>query len=127
MEETRNINDYLNTNWLTQSEGQLSVDVVETKTHVIVRSAIAGVRSEDLDIVLNEDTLTIRGQRHLEQDYTQDQLVVQECHWGAFSRSIILPCHVDPDCVDAVLKRGILTIKMKKIEMAKNISVHELA
>lgn len=127
MEETRNINEYLNTNWLTQSEGQLSVDVVETHTHVIVRSAIAGVRSEDLDINLSEDTLTIRGERHVEQDFHQDQLVVQECHWGTFSRSIILPSHVDPDSVDAVLKRGILTIRMKKVDMEKKISVHEIA
>lgn len=126
MEDTHSINDYLGASWLTHEEGQLSVDVVETKTHVIVRSAIAGVRCEDLDITLSEDTLTICGERHLDQENADSELIVQECHWGAFSRSIILPSHVDPDSVDATLKRGVLTIKMKKVDMETKISIHEI-
>lgn len=124
MEETRSSQNYLDAHWLSQ-EGQLSVDVAETLTSIVVRSAIAGVRAEDLDISLSEDTLTIRGARHLDDHINEDQLIVQECHWGAFSRSIILPSPVDPDSVDAVLKRGILTIRLKKIEMEKRVPVHE--
>ncbi len=127
MQETHNVNDYISSGWLSNTEGQLSVDVIETEKEVIIRSAIAGVRSEDLDITLNDDTLTIRGERHVEQDHRSDQLVIQECHWGTFSRSIILPSHVDQDHVNAVLKRGILTIRLKKVEMDKKIAVHELA
>ncbi len=127
MQQTQNINEYLQGTWLGQPEGQLSVDVLETEQHVIVRSAIAGVRSEDLDITLYDDTLTIRGSRETQQIHDQHELIVQECHWGAFSRSIILPCHVDPDCVEAVLRRGILTITLKKVAADKKISVHDRA
>lgn len=113
--------------WLSQPEGKLSVDVVETHDEIVVRSAIAGVRTQDLDITLSDDTLTIRGSRtHECKERRHDQIHVQECHWGSFSRTIILPCAVDADSVDATLKRGILTIRMKKVEMDKSIPVLEL-
>lgn len=113
--------------WLSLNEGKLSVDVLETEREIIVRSAIAGVRAEDLEINLSEDTLTIRGTRqHGCEEETQGDIHVQECHWGSFSRTVILPSHIDPASVEAVMKRGILTIRMKKIEMDHKVSIEEL-
>ncbi len=115
---------FISSSWLTQTEGQLLVDVMETRSEVIVRSAIAGVLAEDLDITLSEDTLTIRGSRYEEKDLSRHHIMhAQECHWGAFSRSIILPSHVDPNSVQAVLKKGVLTIRLKKTEMDQSINV----
>jgi HSP20 family protein len=113
--------------WLSQQEGKLSVDVMETDTHVIIRTAIAGVTAHDLEITLVDDTLTIRGSRH--HSYEEQPAAfthVQECHWGSFSRTIILPAHVDSDAVDATMKRGILTIRLKKVEMQKTIPVLDI-
>ena len=122
LDHSLNISD-----WLSQTEGKLSVDVIETRNEMIVRTAIAGVNSKDLDITLSDDTLTIRGNRHHQcEESRHDQIHVQECHWGAFSRTIILPCAVDQDCVDATLKRGILTIRMKKVDSDRRIPVLEL-
>lgn len=119
--------DFTDASWFLQNEGQLSVDVMETPRELIVRSAIAGVNAEDLDITLHEDTLTIRGSRAHEMTETKRGIWhVQECHWGAFSRSIILPSHVDPTSVDAILKKGVLTIRMKKTDMDKPISILDL-
>jgi HSP20 family protein len=115
------------TDWLSSAEGKLSVDVIETADEILVRSAIAGVRANDLDITLSDDTLTIRGVRSHEcEESSHDQIHVQECHWGAFSRTVILPSAIDPDSVDATLQRGILTIRMKKVETDKRIRVLEL-
>lgn len=120
-------NDFMEETWLTHDEGQLSVDVIETDSTIVVRSAIAGVKSEDLDITLTEDTITIRGERtHYCNETNKDQVHVQECHWGSFSRSIILPSHIDPDTVNATLKRGILTIIMNKVEMDKKVHVVDI-
>lgn len=119
--------DEIGNEWLSHSEGQLSVDVVETDKEIIVRSAIAGVTAEDLEITLSDDTLTVRGKRsHGCQESHTDQIHVQECHWGSFSRSIILPSSVDPDRVEASLKRGILTIRMKKNDMERTIPIFEV-
>jgi HSP20 family protein len=88
--------------WLARQEGQLSVDVVETDREIIVRSAVAGVRSADLDIALTADTLTIRGERALDcQDYEDGVIHLAECYWGTFSRSIVLPHPVKPNEADA--------------------------
>ncbi len=123
----QNYEEFIDSEWLSHSEGQLSVDVIETRTNIIVRSAIAGITADDLDISLSEDTLTIRGERqHNCEESKGDEIHIQECHWGAFSRSIILPSNVDPDSVDAVLKRGILTITMTKQDMDKSVPVLDL-
>jgi HSP20 family protein len=125
--DEKDFDEFADSEWLSHSEGQLSVDVIETKKEIIVRSAIAGISAEDLDISLSEDTLTVRGERHHNCEISStDRVHVEECHWGAFSRSIILPSNVDPDSVDAVLKRGILTITMSKQEMDKSVPVLDL-
>ncbi len=122
LDQSLNVSD-----WLSHTEGKLSVDVVETRDEIVVRCAIAGVHTQDLDITLSDDTLTIRGSRQHEcEESKHDQIHVQECHWGAFSRTVILPCDVDPDSVDATLRRGILTIRMKKVDSEKRIPVLEL-
>jgi HSP20 family protein len=118
---------FLDSQWLSAPEGQLAIDVHETPSRIIVRSAIAGVNAKCIEITLTEDTLTIRGSRHQEfKSARAERTHIQECHWGAFSRSVILPSHVDPARVEATLKRGILTITMKKVEMEKNVPVLDL-
>jgi HSP20 family protein len=100
-------------NW-GADEGQLAIDVIETPETVIIRSAIAGVKEKDLDINVNEDLVTIRGQRQTDPLPDQATLHYNECFWGNFSRSIILPCRVKTDEAEAGLKNGILTITIPK-------------
>lgn len=111
--------------WPSDSEGRLNVDVIETDRALIVRTAVAGVKSEQLDVSVSEDTVTIRGTRQEPQTVFERQGVVhaRECHWGAFSRSIVLPCHVRPDESDAVLKDGILTVTLQKAQRGGRLSI----
>lgn len=110
--------------WLDENyEGQLSVDVYSTNKEVIIKSTIAGVKPEDIDISVNNDMLTIRGERHAEKDEKIEEYFYQECYWGSFSRSIILPTEVDADKVSASFKNGILTIKLIKINKTKSVSI----
>jgi HSP20 family protein len=109
---------------LFAGEGQLSVDVVESHDEILVRSAIAGVEVGDLDITVTPDTVTIRGKREHGCETRDDEMVhVEECFWGAFSRSVVLPHAVRPENADASLKNGILTIRLKKAEMRNRIDV----
>ncbi len=98
----------------TRTEGQLAVDVIETPDRVIIRSAIAGVSENDLHITINEDMVTIRGARTIAPLPLDATVHYEECFWGAFSRSIILPCRITPDDADASLLNGILTITLNK-------------
>lgn len=95
-------------------EGQLAIDVIETPEQILIRAAIAGVKEQDLDIHVNEDLVTIRGERHIDVLPTRATVHYEECFWGAFSRSVILPCRVKADEAEAALKNGILTITIPK-------------
>lgn len=108
-------------------EGQLSLDVYQDKDNVIVKSTIAGVRPEDLDITISNDTVTIKGERKREQTVRDEDYFYQECYWGAFSRSLNLPVEVDVDHATADLKDGILTVILPKASRlrTKKVKVKE--
>lgn len=99
--------------WM-EAEGQLAIDVYQTEKELVIISAIAGIKSEEIDITVEGDLVTIRGKREKpfmeEEDY-----FTQECYWGPFSREIILPTEVDPERTKASMKSGILTIRIPKI------------
>ena len=114
-----------NEEWMDNEyeEGQLSIDVYQTPQTIIVKSTIAGVKPEDIDISINNDMLTIRGKREEEETIKEDEYLYRECYWGSFSRSIILPLEVESNKIDAVLENGVLTITLPKAKTAKQISV----
>lgn len=95
-------------------EGQLAVDVYQTEDDIIVKTPIAGVRPEDLDISVTDDVLTIKGERKKDSTIEEDNYLVQECYWGSFSRSYILPVAVDAENASASIKDGVLTVKVPK-------------
>ncbi len=104
-----------NSDWTAdETEGQLSVDVYQTPADIVIKSTIAGVKPENLDIAITNDMVTIRGRREAEEALKKDEYFYQECYWGAFSRSIILPVDVQTDKSLATLKNGVLTIKLPK-------------
>jgi HSP20 family protein len=98
---------------LAADEGELSVDIFETPSELILQSTIAGVKISDLELSLHGDMLTIRGRRHHEVPAAARPLYT-ECYWGPFSRSIILPVEVRADEASAILRSGVLTIALPK-------------
>ena len=101
-------------------EGQLTVDVYETPDSFVIKSAVAGVSSDKLDISITNDAVTVKGERSSEEKIKADTYLHRECYWGRFSRSIILPQEIDPDRARASLKNGILKIELPKISKAKS-------
>jgi HSP20 family protein len=112
--------------WLSKDyEGQLSVDVYHNEKEIIVRSTVAGVKPEDLNIMIDNDLLTIRGKREAEPNVSPSDYLYRECYWGGFSRTIVLPQDVKADKIKAVLKNGLLTIILPKAASDTKIKVRE--
>ncbi|NTU98450.1 Hsp20/alpha crystallin family protein [Candidatus Falkowbacteria bacterium] len=112
--------------WLESEyeEGQLSIDVYQTPESIIVKSTIAGVKPEDIDISVNNDLLTIRGKREMDDSTIMDEdYLFRECYWGTFSRSIILPIEIKTDKIDAYLENGVLTVTLPKAKAKKQVTV----
>ncbi len=105
---------------MEEGEGQLTIDVYQTPEEIVVESTIAGVNPEDLDIDISSEAVTIRGKRTKEKKISDEDYFYQECYWGKFSRSVILPQEVDPDAAVASLKNGVLTIRLPKINRQKS-------
>ena len=99
-----------NEEWLNDFEGQLNIDMYQTKDNVIIKSTIAGVRPEDIDITVANDMVTIKGSRRKEESVSADDYFYQECYWGGFSRSVIIPVDIDREEIEADLEDGILTV-----------------
>ncbi len=101
-----------------EQEGQLTVDVFQDDSNVIIQSTIAGVSPDDLDVSITNDMVTIRGERRQTYNTDAEDYFYQECYWGSFSRSIILPIEIDADRAEAKIKNGILTIRIPKANAA---------
>ncbi len=105
------------TPWLDEEnhEGQLTVDVFQTPTHIIIKALVAGVKREDLDIGISRDMVTIRGKREEERSISENDYFHKELYWGAFSRTIMLPHEIEIDGAEATENLGLLTIKLPKV------------
>jgi HSP20 family protein len=96
--------------------GQLAVDVYETDDKLVIKARTAGVNKSDLDVSIADGVLTISGTLSSGDDTAAIQWHVQECYWGEFSRTLVLPIPVKEDEVEAVLKDGVLAISFNKIK-----------
>ena len=103
----------------SDAEGQLTIDVYQTDSEIVIKSTIAGVKPEDLDVSINNDMVTIRGERKNEEVVNGENYYYQECYWGGFSRSVVLPVEILSDKSEASLKNGILTIRLPKADTTK--------
>jgi HSP20 family protein len=112
-------------NWIEEDieEGELLVDVYQSNNSIVIRSTIAGVKPEDIDIDINNDMITIRGRRKEELVAEEEDYFYKECYWGGFSRSIILPCEVQANRVKASLKNGVLTVTLPKVMSKKAVKI----
>jgi len=102
-----------------EEEGRLTVDVYQTDDEIVIVAPVAGVSPDDIDISLSGDMITIKGKREMNPKENEVDYLYQECFWGSFSRTIILPSEIDPEKVKATLKEGILKIHLPKVKKEK--------
>ena len=98
-------------------DGQLAIDVFQDEKFVYIRSIIGGIDPKNIEVHINNDMVTIKGKRIAPSDTVKaEHYFIQECYWGEFSRSIVLPVPVKEDEIEAMLKDGVLTISFSKVK-----------
>jgi len=102
-----------------EPEGKLAIDVYQTDSEIVIQAPIAGVKKENLNISIESDVVTIKGEREKPDAVEEKNYFHQECYWGPFSREIILPTEGDPSRAEATMKEGILTLRIPRIEREK--------
>lgn len=105
---------------IDENDGQLTVDVYKNNDdEIVVQSTVAGVNPDDLDVNITNESVTIRGKRERSEKIEDKNFFYQECFWGSFSRSIILPEEIDVDKSVVSFKNGVLTIRLPKLDRKK--------
>ena len=107
-----------------ETDGQLSVDVINTDDAIIIKSMLAGVKPSDIDIDIARDMVTIRGEREEAHEVSEKDYYHKELYWGGFSRNILLPEEVDVDTAEATEKNGLLTLTLPKLDKSRKTKVH---
>ncbi|MCK5059852.1 MAG: Hsp20/alpha crystallin family protein [Candidatus Pacebacteria bacterium] len=107
--------------WMEEEagDGQLTIDVYQTPSDVVVKTMVAGVKPEDLDIDISRDMVTIRGKRESEKVVSEEDYFHKELYWGSFSRTVLLPQEIDVEEAEAIEKHGLLIIRLPKINKDK--------
>jgi HSP20 family protein len=97
----------------------LPLDVSTTSDELVIQAALAGVKPEEVDITVENGTLTIRGETQAERTEGDGDYLVREIRRGTFSRSISLPAGLEPDKATAAFENGMLTLRVPKAEQVK--------
>jgi len=91
-----------------------AVDIYETENELVLKADLPDVNEKDLDIRIESNTLTIKGERKLEEKVKEDNYLRVERTYGSFSRSFSLPSTVDSGSIKADYKNGVLTVELPK-------------
>ncbi|HVT75276.1 MAG TPA: Hsp20/alpha crystallin family protein [Candidatus Paceibacterota bacterium] len=113
MDESRGILDE------SDEEGQLTVDVYQTPDEIVLKTMVAGVRPEDLDINITRDMVAIKGKREESAEIHDHDYFHKELYWGSFARTIMLPEEIEVEEAEAIERHGLLTIKLPKVDKSK--------
>jgi HSP20 family protein len=100
-----------------------SVDIYEDKGDLVLKAEIPGMKKEDIDITLNEDSITISGEKQSNEEIKKKDFYRWECSYGSFSRTFALPTDIQMNKVTSKYTDGILEIRMPKSEEAKKKEV----
>ena len=119
LEETEEIEKENKESWLTDGEGELAIDVHQEKDAVVIKTMVAGVDPSDLEINVSRDMITIHGKRENDSEVEDENYYHRELYWGAFSRTIMLPCEVESEEAEAKESHGLLIIRLPKIDKNK--------
>lgn len=100
-----------------------SLDVYEEKDDVVVKAELPGMKKEQIEVTVTGDMVTIKGEKKEEEEVKEKDYYRRERSYGAFSRSVALPCEVKGGEVKASFKDGVLEVRMPKTEEAKTKAV----
>ena len=97
----------------------IPLDVYQNANEVVVKASLPGIKSEDVEISITGDTLTIKGEAKEEKEIKKEDYFCQEQSYGTFSRSVVLPADLKFDDIEATLEDWVLTLSIPRAEEKK--------
>jgi HSP20 family protein len=108
--------------------GQVAVDILELSESIIIIAPLAGMEVDNVDIAISKNVLTISGNRAKPSVYEEaEKSLVEECFFGPFSRSVILPENLAFNKIRATMENNLLFVDIPKLHFpSKNIKINKL-
>jgi HSP20 family protein len=91
-----------------------AVDIQETENELTLKADLPGIDEKDIDVRIENNTLTLRGERKFEKKVNEDNYLRVERSYGSFSRTFSLPNTINTEAINAEYKNGVLTVQMPK-------------
>jgi HSP20 family protein len=104
---------------ITEQNHFPKVDVTETKSEFFISAELPGIYDKDIDVTLEDGTLTFKGEKKVEKENNQGEFYCRERSYGAFQRNFKVPETIDQNKIDASFNKGILTVKLPKTPESK--------
>jgi HSP20 family protein len=101
------------------ADGQLPVDVYQTDNDIIIRTFVAGVRPDDINLSISRDVVVIDGIREERDQRSDNDYIKRELFWGSFATTIHLPQEIDVDTASASSKDGLLTLVLPRLDKSR--------
>jgi HSP20 family protein len=102
-----------------EQEAELAVDVSQTPTEIVIKTMVAGVNPDELDVSISQEMVIIKGSRHESYHVEENDYFHRELYWGSFARTVLLPAEVKGEEAIAELRHGLLTIRLPKVDKQK--------
>lgn len=102
-----------------EEEAELAVDVSQTPTEIVIKTMVAGVNPDELDVSISQEMVILKGSRREMHQMDDNDYFHKELYWGSFSRTILLPAEVKAEEAIAELRHGLLTIRLPKVDKQK--------
>jgi HSP20 family protein len=96
-----------------------AVDILENERGITIKAELPGIDTKDIEVTVDNNVLTLKGERHVEKDARKENFHRMERAYGVFTRSFALPTHVDAAHVTADFKDGLLTVTLPRSDAAK--------
>lgn len=103
--------------WAPEEVPQLTVDVYRQENTIFIVSTVAGVNPKDLDISIENSTLSIKGVRRKPYDEAKSTVLLEECFWGEFYRELTINENIDVDSIKATINQGVLIIEVPLLQL----------
>ena len=100
-------------------EFEPTVDVAEDENAYIVKASMPGVKPEDVEVTLQNNVLTIKGESKEDKEIKEENYHLRERRYGSFMRSLTMPTNVKADLIEAKHEHGVLTVRLPKTEEDK--------
>src|SRR5437867_13424737 len=116
------VGGFLRKNWeapMSTTVWNPAVDIFENENEVVVKAELPGMNAKDIDVRLENNVLTLKGERHFEKETKEENYHRIEREYGTFSRAFTVPTAVNGDKVTAEYKDGILKVVLPKKEETK--------